>query len=262
MKKCKTNLDKPTAKEICLFLSDYGATMLACGATCIRLERNMSRIAEAFNMKVDFSIMPRHLQMTVKDLCDETMFTYVSAVPSRPISFNVNTRLSRLSWAIADRKISFIEMERLYRLILAEDHPLPYLPLLVGAANASFCRLFGGDWVAMACVFIATVAGFYLKQQLTARKMDYRFITFICAFVSTVLGATDALFALGSTPALSVGTSVLYLVPGIPFLNSFSDMLYRHYICALSRFIDAAVITACLSAGLCAGMLLMHLGMF
>ena len=84
----------------------------------------------------------------------------------------------------------------------------------------------------------------------------------LCAFGSAVIGATGALFGLGATPYTALGTSVLYLVPGIPFLNSFSDLIYRHYLCALSRFMDAVVLTCCLSAGLCAAMLLMRTGMF
>ena len=61
---------------------------------------------------------------------------------------------------------------------------------------------------------------------------------------------------------MALGTSILYLVPGIPFLNSFSDMICRHYVCALGRFMDAVILTCCLSAGLCAGMALMDAGMF
>ena len=68
--------------------------------------------------------------------------------------------------------------------------------------------------------------------------------------------------AIGDTPTTAMATSVLYLVPGIPYLNSFSDMLCRHYICAFCRFMDAIVLTGCLSAGLCCGMLLMNVGMF
>ena len=94
------------------------------------------------------------------------------------------------------------------------------------------------------------------------RGIDIRAVFIICALVSSILGATGILFPYGSTPYIAVATSVLYLVPGIPFLNSFSDLLHRHYICAFSRFADAVILTGCLSAGLCGGMLLMKIGMF
>ncbi len=83
-----------------------------------------------------------------------------------------------------------------------------------------------------------------------------------CAFVSSVLAAAGYLFSLGGTPDVAMATSVLYLVPGIPFLNAFSDMVDGHYICFFSRMTDAAILTCCLSAGLCLGMKLMNVGMF
>lgn len=55
---------------------------------------------------------------------------------------------------------------------------------------------------------------------------------------------------------------MLYLIPGVPYINSVSDLLACHYLCAFSRFVDALVLTACLSVGLCAGMYLLGLRMF
>jgi uncharacterized membrane protein YjjP (DUF1212 family) len=59
-----------------------------------------------------------------------------------------------------------------------------------------------------------------------------------------------------------MATSVLYLVPGIPYINSVSDMLDGHYLCAFGRLMNAVILTCCLSAGLCGGLLLMGLKLF
>ena len=65
-------------------------------------------------------------------------------------------------------------------------------------------------------------------------------------------------YELGHTPELAVGTSVLYLVPGIPFINSITDLIYGHNVCFVSRLIHASVITVCLSLGLCLGLVSMN----
>ena len=151
---------------------------------------------------------------------------------------------------------------RLNDILAATGGTPKAIPLIVAAANASFCRLFGGDAAAMAIVFVATLAGYILKTALLRRSVDVRAVVFICAMASALIAGAGVIFGLGATPAIALGTSVLYLVPGIPFLNSFSDMIYRHYVCAMSRFADAVVLTACLSAGLCAAMAMMSISMF
>lgn len=257
------NIEHPCAKQLCLFLAEYAAWLLGAGATCIRLERNVERIARRFDLEVVMTIMPRHIHMTVSSSDRNESYTYIAPINNSCISFDINTRLSELSWAIADRKINFRQAKAKFRNICMDPPTNRWLVLgLASLANAAFCRLFGGDPVSMGIVFMATAVGLYIKQTLALWKVDARLIFIICAFVSTVLGATGNLFGVGNTPDVAIGTSVLYLVPGIPFLNSFSDMLAGHYICAFSRFMNAVVLTASLSLGLCAGMLMMNVAMF
>lgn len=250
-------------KEICLFLSEYSAWLLGSGATSIRLERNVRRMAESLNCEAEMTILPRHIHMTVCPTDRSESYTYIIATHPMPISFDINTRLSRLSWAMADDKIGLREAKSRFQKIIHTPGTDRHLVLfLASCANAAFCRLFTGDWAAVGIVFMSTFAGFYLKQVLAEHKVDVRLIFIICAFVSSVLASTATLFSLGHTPDIAVGTSVLYLVPGIPFLNSFSDMLDGHYICAFGRFMNAVVLTCCLSLGLCGGMMMMNLSMF
>lgn len=253
--------DMPELDEAASFMGEYVAGLLGCGATCIRLEKNVGRMAETFGLDVEMTIMPRHVHMSVGR--DNKCLTYVVATRPMPVSFDVNTRLSRLSWNVADGVLDFHDAVSELRHIVGSLSVCRWaVVILASLANASFCRLFGGDFVAMCVVFTATFAGMWLKGMLLERGVDSRIVWFLCAFASAVLGATGILFGLGNTPSVALGTSVLYLVPGIPFLNSFSDMLCRHYVCAFSRFADAVVLTASLSAGLCAGMWVMGAGMF
>ena len=252
-----------TLKEICLFLSEYSAWLLGSGATSIRLERNVRRMAESMGCMAEMTILPRHIHMTVFPPDRSDSYTYIIATHPMPISFDINTRLSRLSWSMADDNIGIEAAKLQFEEIIKTPPANKYSVLfLASCANAAFCRLFTGDWCAVAIVFISTLAGFYLKQVLTQHKIDMRLIFIICAFVSSVLASTAKLMSFGSTPDIAVGTSVLYLVPGIPFLNSFSDMLNGHYICAFGRFMHALILTCCLSLGLCGGMLLMNINMF
>lgn len=250
-------------RDISLFLSDYAAWLLGCGATCIRLEQNINRMAAVWDCHAVMTILPRHIHMTVSSDDHSESYTYITATSPVGINFDINTRLSRLSWEVADGKTGFRSAVRQFAEITATPRrPALQVSLMASVANASFCRLFGGDWIAMLTVFLATLAGICLRNLLISMRVDVRVAFAICAFVSALAGGGAGVVSLGSTPDIAVATSVLYLVPGIPFLNSFSDLIAGHYICSFSRFIHAVVLTSCLSIGLCAALLLMHRGMF
>lgn len=252
---------RPTAQETAEFLSEYAVELFGSGCTCIRLEKNIQRIAGKMGMKVEFSILPRHIHITV--VSETEQCTEVVGIREMPISFSRITDLSRLSWQIADGRVSFWEahevLPRIYKC--SSVHPW-ILVILVSIANASFCRLFSGDLVAMLAVFIATFVGFRLKQIMGSARINFKLTVLTCAFISSLITAAIGMTDIGSTPQIAVATSVLYLVPGIPFINSFCDFLDGHYLCAFGRLMHAAIILCCLSIGLCAGMAVMHLSMF
>ena len=251
----------PGVRETCLFLSEYAVQLFGSGCTCIRLEKNMKRIAASLGMNVEFSVLPRHIHITVSK--GDSDLTSVIGIRDLPISFSRITDLSRLSWQMADGKIDFLTARSVLPRICNCACVNPWLLLLlVSLANASFCRLFSGDPMAMATVFIAMFIGFLVKQILVRRHMDIRLTVLFCSFLSAMIAAAGSLLGIGGTPEIAVATSVLYLVPGIPFINSFCDLLDRHYLCAFGRAMNAVMLLCCLSLGLCAGMAVMHMAMF
>lgn len=253
----------PTVEEACAFLSEYATWLLGCGATCIRIEKNVKRMAEAWHVSQEMTILPSHIHISVWDTEKTHSCNTLARMQHTGINFNINTQLSKLSWAVADKRINFAEAQQRCKEITASPPANPWLVLMLASlANASFCRLFEGDLISMLIVFCATLAGYRLKQVMLEDKHDVRFVFFCSAFFSSVIGSAGYVFGWGETPGTAIGTSVLYLIPGIPYINSVSDLLDSHYICAFSRFMNAAVLTACLSAGLCGGLLLMNIKWF
>lgn len=249
--------------DMAVFFADYAALLLGCGATCIRIEKNTRRMAEAFGLDLDISIMPAHVYVLVREIGSAHTSMSVCKTAACGISFNMNAWLSRLSWEIADNHLDLVTAaERFEKIRKTKPTGRHEVLFLTSLANAAFCRLFGGDATAMLIVFISTLAGYRLKQIMLEDKCDVR-LTFLCAsFFSSSFSAIGHIFNIGATPEIALGTSVLYLIPGVPYINAVCDMLAKHYLCAFSRFMDAAVLTACLSAGLCAGMFLLGLNWF
>lgn len=89
-----------------------------------------------------------------------------------------------------------------------------FVLMVVGLANASFCKLFNGDWVAVGIVFTSTLAGFSARQQLTKAGVNHFIIFILSAFVASLCASSALRF--DCTAETAIATSVLFLVPGVP----------------------------------------------
>lgn len=249
-------------KIIAKFFSDYASALLGSGASTMRIERNLKQMAESWQVKAEFTILPTNVILNIWDLSGEHSYTCISPIGHTGINFDAITRLTRLSDEVLAQNLPLDEVRNHFFAV----QRIPRLDgrwvlLLASLANASFCRLFGGDWSAIMIVFFATLCGFYLKQRLTKWKIDYRAVTIFSGLTAAVISCAGFVFHLSETPDIALTTSVLYLVPGVPFCNSVSDLIYGHYICALSRFFHAMMITISLSIGLCLGLMLIDISM-
>lgn len=263
-----TATNNPTTGHVdlrrdCMFFARYASRMLGCAATCSRIQKNIRRMAAATGYGVELTILPAHCIITLTDSTGES-YSHSSTIAETPNDYALNSRLSNLSWRVAEGKISLCEAEGEFPALLDEPrlNTLTVL-LLVVAANAAFCRIFGGDWRAMTIVAVATLIGFTFKILLSQQHVNYMVTTTACAFAAAVTGTAGYVFeGITSTPQVALATSVLFLIPGIPYINSVNDLLTDHYLCAFSRFIRATIITACITVGLTAAFLLMKISFF
>lgn len=258
-------------KNIAKFFCDYASTLLSSGATTMRIQRKVKQMAEAWDIEVIFTIMPANVLFTLWDKNREHSYTCISPLAHAGINFDTITRLSRLSDQVYTEDVSLDEANAQ----LQEIKKIPRLSnwivlLLAAAANAAFCRLFKGDWPAIWIVFVASLCGFFVKQRLQAWKIDYRAVTVVSGVVAAVVSCIGLVdfsqygfenFTLTETPVIALSTSVLYLVPGVPFCNFVNDLIYGHYLSAWSRFVHAMMITVSLSLGLVIALLLFDIRM-
>ncbi len=250
-------------KAVCVFITHYTTALVACGATTKRITANVLRIAHSFDTEVDVTILTGHVMITVRDCDDTHSYTLTRRIPDAPIDFALNSMLSRLSWRIADKKLSLHDSCKLLDAILRRKRlNMLVVTLLASIANASFCRLFGGDWQSMAVVFFSTAIAFRLKQILSSSgHINVYAATFLSATVAALLSCSALIFGWGNTAQTALATSVLFLVPGVPFINGLSDMMTGHYTCSLGRLTRAVMLTVCLTGGLMVAMFCMNINM-
>lgn len=252
-----------TVRELSNFLLDFATTLMGAGVHTSRVVRNVSRIAESFGYVVEMTIFQKHVTMNILHRQDDSIRrTSVRTIPAAAFNFNTISKLSSLSWQAHDDRLSLKELKKAYAEIVAEPRLSRWwVLLLVSLANASFCRLFGGDPTAMGLVFAATLVGFFVRQEMTARHINHMAVFVVSAFVASMITGIGVWQHLGTTPQTALGTSVLFLIPGVPLINSILDLLEGHILVGISRAVNACILIICISLGLLATLLILRLNL-
>ena len=235
-------------KAVGTFLSAYATHMMGCGVHTSRVVRCTQRIGESYGYTVVTMMVQKGVLIKLYDPKSNALFAIEGAIPPLPISFEHNARLSALSWETVDKHLPLEEVRERYGQILAtpRTHPL-FVLILVGLANASFCRLFGGDLPAMGIVFWATVVGFICKQKLIQEHINHYIAFMTSAFVASLCTSISLIFNTDSEIALT--TSVLYLVPGVPLINGVIDIVEGYIQTGFSRLVEAFLLIGCIGWG-------------
>ncbi len=246
----KENMTQEYIIEIANFIARYLSYMLGAGVHTSRVVRNSKRIGTALGVDVSIHTSQKTATLTVSDHDSQVFSTKVVDIPAFPISFEWNADLSALSWAAHDEKLSLEAIEHKFEEIISKPKMNPVFVLFMASlANASFCRLFGGDIWAMLITFTATMVGFFTRQHLTRRKVNHYIVFIVSAFVASICASTA--LALGiETAEIALATSVLYLVPGVPLINGLIDITDGHIQIGISRFVNAFMLIICIAIGM------------
>lgn len=137
-----------------------------------------------------------------------------------------------------------------------------------GFACGGFCIQFGCDWAAFFYASIAAIVGNRLRMWLNHKGSNiYADIT-IAAFISTILAwlssyislpgnvlydhivNTPLAFLQSSTPWHPMMACALFIVPGVPLINSVSDLLDNHIETGLVRAANTLLMIVAMSFGI------------
>ncbi len=239
-------------QELTEFLMDYTISMLAVGTYTSRVVKCVTRISESFGYDVHLMIFSRNITISVLKPDDYSIRrTYVRKHKDGIINFNIISLLSALSWHAYDERITLSQLKRLYNNIMhKQNNGFIVTLILLCFANAAFCRIFGGDVASMIIVFVANFIGINTRRILLMLHIDLRAIFLICAFLSSMIAYFGTRLGITNTPDVAIGTSVLFLIPGVYLINSVIDVLDGHSLIGLSRAISTLILISCIAIGL------------
>ena len=254
---------RPQIQELTDFLSEYTAKMLSIGTYTARIERCVRRIADAYDYEASLMIFVRHFIISVMDPADNSIRrTYVKTGAAAQISFDLISELSALSWEIYDEKIPLARARAAFAEILAsQKKSFAKTLVLLSVANAAFCELFGGDGGAMALVFAATAFGICARYLLSKLKINLKIQYIAVSFVVSFIVSLGARYGLSATPDIAVGSSILFLIPGVWLINSVFDILNENMLVGISRGLNTGLLIICIAIGLFLTLSISNLGL-
>ena len=72
----------------------------------------------------------------------------------------------------------------------------------------------------------------------------------LAAFVASMIVALAVLSGMSTTPQIAIGSSVLFLIPGVPMINSTLDLLTGYPLMSFSRLVRSGMLVSCIGLGL------------
>lgn len=230
-------------------LLNIGTLLMSSGAHSQRISKTLERIAGAFNCTVDLLITHKAIVLTVHDEGVEHFRGGPKQTNPHSVNFRVVSGISRMSWRVVQEKWSIAQInEEVERLVSLPHYPRILVLFVVSLAGASFCKLFDGSWVDMSVAFAATFAGLFIRQELTKRNFNPYMQIFFAAFTSSMVASLFIKFG-GNIQGPALLASVLYLIPGVPLINSFSDLIHGNIMNGIVRSVDGLVIAFAISMG-------------
>ena len=221
---------KVDIQELSNFLMDYTTSMMGVGVHTARAVRSVSRIAESFGYGIDVTIFQKNITMTNKHPEDYSIRrTYVRKIPALAINFQVISELSALSWEAYDHHLSLGELTAHYHEVMNEP------------------RI--SRWVVLVLV----------RQEMMNRHVNHMVVFVVSAFIASFIASAGTYFGWGKTPDIALASSVLYLIPGVPLINSIIDILGGHVLIGMSRAVNAAILIICIALGLSVTLLILGL---
>ena len=242
--------------KIADLLLDVGSTLMGAGANTGRIRVTVNRIAHSLGYQIELLITHRALMLSVIDDDGGFYTSKLKRTPPHGVNYKLVSGISKMSWKVQDEDwdISHI-ISDLARLKALPHYDRWQVLVLVSLAGAAFCRLFGGEWLDMSVAFVATFAGLFLRQEAVKQNFN----TYLCVFSGATVAAMVSGLAVfnhwGPHPEHAFATSVLFLVPGVPLINSFTDVIDGNISIGIARGMHGFMIAFAITLGLLIAMI-------
>lgn len=226
-----------------------GGLLLQHGADAGRVETSLRQMETGLGIeRIDAVVMSKTILLTATR--QDAHHTRVVRVPIVGVNMNSLNEVEQLLELFQQGRVTPGQLEAVLDRIASLPHHYSggVTVVAVGLACAAFCRLFGGDEVALAVTGVAAAVAAWVRMWLNQRQVNYFLVVLLTALVASGL-AGSALW-LSQTPQSALTAAVLLLVPGVPLINASVDILRGHISAGLARATTSLVVFLGIALGL------------
>jgi len=241
-------------------LLEISSMLMVSGANTSRANLSITRFAKVLNYTAFSMVSHKTIVMTLTDDENNESCTKVRNIPPYVINFDTISAISKASWKAIEEDWDMAQIENeISRIKAQKRYPKILVLIAVSFAGAGFCNIFGGDYLNMFVAMISTFIGLFVVQKAHQLNYNVYIRVFLGSFFASSIASLGVLYQIGENPQTALATSVLFLVPGVALINSFTDLFDNNVLNGLVRFATGLMTVMAITLGLFTAMIIFQL---
>ena len=238
-------------KKTALILTT-GQLLMENGADTSRIVRDMTRVAAY--MGIDEKQFHLHIMYTtlMLNISDEThSYTNFRKCRKHAVDMRIISAISKLTWRALRDHYTLEEYEDNLKTIASKPRYFKeqFVIFVTGIACGCFCGLFGCDLNAFFYTAVCAMLGKTVQIYCHKAGVNAYITTAIAAFTATA-SAFFAHYLPTTTPWHPIIAAAIFIVPGVPLINSINDMINNYLISGAARFMHTSLILGGMAFGI------------
>ena len=244
-----------TIKDKMEMVLDIGQLLMESGGDSKSIVRDMLRAAAYLGLH--WKHLNFHMTYTtIMANYDSEKKSYTVFRKCRIHGINMTTiaDVSQLSWRALEQKYETgtfkADLEAMKEKSTRRHYPQWATSLAAGIACGGFCKLFGCDWVAFVYTALAACIGFWVRHGCNRFGVNPYISIAASACIATAAAYWTQVLPGSATPWFPMIACMLFLVPGVPLINSFDDLMNNYIVSGMTRAMNTMLVVLAMTFGI------------
>lgn len=230
-----------------------GATLMEYGANSNQVHRDMVRVAAYLGIPCTYiNIHIAYSTIMLNIHGDNRNYTAFRTLNYKGANMKIISYVSRLTWRALHQHYTLTELEKHLDRVIHKKPPYnQWLTMIcAGFACGAFPILFGGSVLSAWITTICAILGFYVRDLLAKHEVNgYMSIAFAAFVASSIAFLSHSFFDMGSVIYAMISCT-LFMVPGIPLINTVDDLLHNYIVSGITRATHTLLIVGSMTVGI------------